>query len=297
MTLVSVVIPNHNYARYVTAAVESVLAQTHREIEVIVVDNGSTDDSLKRLSALGDRIRLISQENRGQAGARNRGIAESRGDWIAFCDADDCWSPEKLERQLALAGDPGVGLIYTGYFLCDQDLRPVRHVHAQNRGRVLPLFAQGSAAVIPAGESSVLVRREAVVKAGKFDESLSISSGFDFYRRVCQHYEVEAVPEPLVFYRQHPQSASRRPDLFANDYLRALGKMFSDPDAAELLPQRSRCLGRAHVSLSGAFFHSRNYSASLRHLALGLAWSPAEIGYVLAFGNRSWRRWRGQKES
>ncbi|MGE3260737.1 MAG: glycosyltransferase family 2 protein [Bacteriovoracia bacterium] len=290
MSLVSVVIPNYNYGRYVCAAVDSVLSQTHQNIEVIVVDNGSTDDSLQRLRRFGDRIRVIPQENRGQAGARNRGISESRGDWVAFCDADDCWSPTKLEEQLARFDRPSVGLVYTGYYLCDQDLRPMRQVKAKNRGRVLPLFAEGSAAVIPAGESSVLIRRAVLEQVGGFDEKLSISAGFDFYRRICQYFEVEAVAEPLVFYRQHPNSASRRSDAFARDYLRALEKMFSDPDASELLALRAACLGRAHVSLSGAFFQSRDFSASLRHLLLGLWWSPRELKYVLSIGNRILQR-------
>lgn len=290
MSFVSVVIPNHNYSRYVWAAVESVLAQTHKNIEVIVVDNGSTDDSVARLRQFGDRIRLIEQENRGQSGARNRGIAESRGEWVAFCDADDVWCPTKITDQLAAFDRSSVGLVYTGYLLCDQDLRPIRKVKAANRGQVLKLFAEGSAAVVPAGESSVLVRRSVIDQVGVFDESLSISAGFDFYRRISQAYEIECVAEPLVMYRQHPASATRRADAFAADYLRALEKMFADPAAAAILPLRAKCMGRAHVSLSGAFLHYGDIRSSLRHLLRGLFWSPRELRYVLGIGRRMLRR-------
>lgn len=292
MSLVSVVIPNYNYARFVGAAVESALSQTHREIEVIVVDNGSTDNSLEVLRKFGDRIRLVPQENRGQSGARNRGIAESKGEWIAFCDADDAWLPEKIERQLRAASRPEVGLVYTGFKLTNEMLQPQSEVRPHRRGNLLSHFADGKATVIPAGESCVMIRRKCFDEVGLFDPELSISAGFDLYRRVCQRFEVEVVEDCLTLYRQHGSNTSRRLDDYARDYFHALGKMFRDPAAAALLPQQRRCLGRAHVSMAGAYAQARQFGRCLKHLGRGIALAPSEIGYVARYPLRLLQRVR-----
>ncbi|MBV6496243.1 MAG: putative glycosyltransferase EpsE [Pyrinomonadaceae bacterium] len=113
--LISVIIPNYNYARYLPEAIESVLAQTHKNVEVIVVDDGSTDDSKEVLASFGDRIRTIFQQNQGVSAARNRGVAESNGDFLAFLDADDAFLPSKLEKQLELfRADEEIGLVHVG---------------------------------------------------------------------------------------------------------------------------------------------------------------------------------------
>lgn len=290
MSLVSVVIPNHNYAAFVTEAVESALAQTHRNLEVIVVDNGSTDNSLQVLRRFGNRIRLIAQENRGQSGARNRGIEESRGEWVAFCDADDAWLPRKIELQLAAATRPEVGLVYTGHQITDARLSPLQEIMPSHRGRLLPLFAEGVAAVIPAGESCVMIRRRCLDTVGLFDPQLSISAGFDMYRRICQHFEVEVVAEALTLYRQHGANTSRRIEPYARDYFYALEKMFRDPGASSLSPLRRRCLARAHLSFAGAYLHARKPGKCLAHLAQGILLAPAEATYALALPVRAWKR-------
>jgi glycosyltransferase involved in cell wall biosynthesis len=102
---ISVVIPTYNYARFVCEAVDSALSQSLRPQEVIVVDDGSTDDTSDRLRQFGDRIRYVFQQNGGLSKARNTGIREARGDWVAFLDSDDIWHPRKLERISAACGN------------------------------------------------------------------------------------------------------------------------------------------------------------------------------------------------
>src|ERR1019366_6906368 len=110
--MVSVVIPAYNYGRFVTEAAECALNQTYRPLEVIVVDDGSTDDTRQRLAPYLDRIQYVYQENRGLSAARNTGIRHARGEWIAFLDADDFWHPQKTTVQLgAVAGDPAIGVV------------------------------------------------------------------------------------------------------------------------------------------------------------------------------------------
>src|SRR5437773_3781756 len=112
---VSVVIPTYNYARYLPEAIDSALAQTHAPLEVIVVDDGSTDDTPRVLAVYGDRIRVIRQANRGPGAARNTGIAAARGEYVGFLDADDVWLPRKLELQMArFEADQGLGLVHCG---------------------------------------------------------------------------------------------------------------------------------------------------------------------------------------
>ena len=115
MKTISVIIPAYNYARYLAEAIDSALGQTYAPLEVIVVDDASTDDTPRVLAAYGQRIRAIRQPNGGAGAARNTGIAAARGEYVAFLDADDVWLPRKLELQMALFdADPALGLIHGG---------------------------------------------------------------------------------------------------------------------------------------------------------------------------------------
>ena len=114
--VVSVVIPTYNCGRYIEEAVNSVLSQTYRSLEIIVVDDGSTDDTAGRLEKYTDRIRFVSQKNSGPSRARNVGMELSTGEYIAFLDADDRWLPEKLERQLACFQElEGIEMVFSGF--------------------------------------------------------------------------------------------------------------------------------------------------------------------------------------
>src|SRR3954470_1810603 len=112
---VSVIIPTYNYARYLPQAIDSALGQTHAPLEVIVVDDGSTDDTPRVLEAYASRIRVIRQANQGAGAARNAGIAAARGEYVAFLDSDDLWRRDKLELQLArFREEPDLGLVHAG---------------------------------------------------------------------------------------------------------------------------------------------------------------------------------------
>ena len=113
--LVSVVIPNYNYANYLREALDSVLAQSYSDIEIVVVDDGSTDGSKDVIAAYDDRINAIFQKNEGVSAARNNGVLAGSGEFIAFLDADDAWLPTKVERQVAMfRSDPALGLVHVG---------------------------------------------------------------------------------------------------------------------------------------------------------------------------------------
>ena len=118
---VSVVIPTYNYGRYICETIDSALAQTYKPLEVIVVDDGSTDDTRERLAAYSDRIRYILQKNSGPAAARNTGIVAAQGEFVALLDSDDLWLPEKVERQVALyLREQDAGIVATQRFAIDE---------------------------------------------------------------------------------------------------------------------------------------------------------------------------------
>ena len=200
--LVSVIIPTFNRKQLVCNAVASVLAQTYRNIECIVVDDHSTDNTLESLTELSkqdSRLRLISHlENRHLSAARNTGIEASFGELIAFLDDDDIWLPEKLEKQvkLLLSTPPEVGFVYC-WFDKYRDSKIVGTRRPKLKGYIFDdlLVSQ------PLGNgSTLLVRREVIDKIGGFDENLKRGIDGDFIRRVGQYYEIEVVPEVLVHY-------------------------------------------------------------------------------------------------
>jgi glycosyltransferase involved in cell wall biosynthesis len=208
--LVSVVVPAYNAAAFIAETLESALAQSHRALEVIVVDDGSTDSTPQVVEAFASRdprVRLLRQRNRGVAAARNLGIAEARGALIAPLDADDLWHPEKIARQVAAmrAAGPRVGMIYTWSSLIDEHSRVFpRAAHAAlYEGDVFPYFVVYN---FVGNASAPLIRRDCVRAVGGYDSGLRARGGegcedLMLYLRIAERYEVALVPELLVGYR------------------------------------------------------------------------------------------------
>jgi len=196
--LVSVIIPTHNRADMLCRAVDSVLKQTLTDFELIIVDDGSTDDTCRRIEAHTDpRIRYIRHQlGKGASAARNTGIRHAHGNYIAFLDDDDEWLPTKLEKQVAMLeqAPEQVRLVYCwmDYY---ENGRLVRRHHPTLRGYV---FDQVLDEQRLGGCPTLLVRREVVEDIGGFDESLPRGNDGDFIRRICREYEVDFVPEVLV---------------------------------------------------------------------------------------------------
>jgi glycosyltransferase involved in cell wall biosynthesis len=292
---VSVVIPNYNYARYVGEAIESVLAQTYRDFEIIVINNGSTDNSIEVLKKYEDRIRCFTQENQGQSGARNRGIQESRGEWIAFLDADDVWLPTKLEQQVPLFSDPKVGIVYCGVQVTDAELKTVRTIIPDSRGDLLKKFALGASAVIVGGESTAVIRKKCFDELGLFDRELSICGGWDMYRRICCRYTVEVVREALMKYRVHGSNAHGRVDIFEHDVLLRLDKMFKDPNAQTIQHLKRQSYGQSYLLLSGSCLHAKRPFLAIKYAFWAVLHWPPTLSYMAALPLRRLRNQRALK--
>lgn len=205
---VTVVMPVYNSASTISAAVWSVLEQTHSNLEIIVVDDGSTDETLKAIAAIPDqRIRVIPLgDNRGPSAARNEGIAAASGDLIAFLDADDLWLPEKLAMQVDLfARNPVLGLAYCGAHEVTSDLRCLRTPGLGN-----PWPPPGEEAFrrivlrehfIVAPLSSMIIRKACLDEVGYFDEKIVQAEEWDLAFRLVDRWIFDFVPQPLVLYR------------------------------------------------------------------------------------------------
>lgn len=196
--LVSVIIPTHNRADLVVRAIRSVLAQTYRNLECIVVDDASTDNTGDAVRAIQDpRLTYLRHEQSKHASAtRNTGIAAAKGEYIAFLDDDDEWLPEKLAKQVALLQSlpVTVGMVYCWMdYYSDEGL--VSHHHPTLKGAIFAHVLDTQ----PIGNSStLLVRRRVIDRVGGFDETLPRGNDGDFIRRVCRDYEVDIVPQVLV---------------------------------------------------------------------------------------------------
>lgn len=207
--LVSVVIPLFNGAPLVARTLASVAAQTWRNLEIIVVDDGSTDDGAERVLAFAERdqrVRLVRRSNGGVALARNQGAAEARGDYLAFVDADDLWAPEKIALQMQAMAEGGerVGLVYTWAALIDAKDRIYSLAHRPDaEGRVFRDLCRSN---VVGNGSSPLIRRAAFDQVGGYDANLRAQGAqgcedLMIYLRLAEHHEFRVVRRHLTGYR------------------------------------------------------------------------------------------------
>ena len=261
---VSVIIPNYNYAQFVGEAIESVLNQTYKDIEIVVVNNGSTDNSMDVLTKYSKKIRLINQENLGQSGARKSGLEMATGNYIAFLDADDKWAPEKIEKQILLF-TPKVELVYCGINLFGEKAQTVIATEIPTfKGSCSDAFIENpGVSIVLSGESTSIFTRSLLEKVGGFDPELNSAAGWDFFRRCSRFSEFDFVPEPLVNYRLHSSNMSNSSKNTIRDIRRAYKKLFAD-DFWNISPKRVR---RTIISLEYSFFKTylkkRNYKNAM----------------------------------
>ncbi len=305
---ISVVIPSYNSAAYLADAIDSALKQTLAPLEVIVVNDGSTDETAQILERYRGRICCITQENRGLAGARNRGIAAAQGDLIAFLDADDIWFPEKLEKQLqCLEEHPQAALVHSQPYYWDTGTgeKWTRSNHGRHEYVGLCyhrlFFKPGALA------GSMIVRKECLAEVGVFDERIRGAGGedYDLCLRIARHYEFAFVDEPLFLYRLHSSNLTKQRRTCLENELYVVRKALqADPDLR-------RALGRTAINerLFGLLFelgyhlHDAGRPAEARRYFLqALRHRPLSTRvWMLYLGNflpSKWvRRLRGLKSS
>jgi glycosyltransferase involved in cell wall biosynthesis len=209
MTTVSVIIPAFNMERHVLRAVESVLAQDYPSIELIVVDDGSTDGTAAVLAPMTGKLHLIRQENRGLSCARNRGILAATGELVAFLDADDFWLPGKLSAQVALfERDASVGFVSCDVALESEAGDRVGEWRFEGGRETLLRDVFTRNAAVPGSGSAVVVRRELFAVVGLFDRSLTSLEDIDMWMRLAGITKFDCVPEPLAVIMRRDGSMS-----------------------------------------------------------------------------------------
>jgi len=253
----------------VCQAVDSVLHQTLGPLEVIVVDDGSTDDTRELLKAYGNQIQYVYQENHHLSAARNTGICKAKGDWIAFLDADDLWHPQKLERQTAIINKTGIGLGIIGND-CLTFSSPMSVVN--NRLNGVPKFQNISLRDLVYGDafgsgSGAVVHRDCFTKVGFFDETLRAVEDLDMWFRIGAKFRICKILEPLTLIRIHANSMSTQPAIMEKNHDRVLAKAFSTiPELKSHYFWRSISYARMHRGV--ALMHAKvgNRSAALHSL-------------------------------
>ena len=288
---VSVCIPCYNHGRYLDAAVRSVVRQTalDRIREIIVVDDGSTDDTRQRIQALRDEgiaLTYIATSNAGPSAARNRALEETSGDFIAFLDGDDIWSPDKTERQLAEVDHPDVGLVYSDYIdfedasLDDGKLVCVRRLDKHGEALVADFYLNDG----PIFPSAVILRRDVYDRIGGFDERFRMAEDTDYWLRVAlAGYRFRHVPGGLLCRRRHEGNLT-------HDLERWLD-VFEEQTSAYaaihpfLAPFAKRRLSRRYARIGQSLLAERRIARALSYLRKALQLDPGNArawSYIVA---------------
>lgn len=276
MPTVSVIIPAFNAEKFLRETLESALGQTVPPLEVIVVDDGSTDGTVALVERFRGAVRLLRQANGGVARARNAGAAQAKGEWLAFLDADDVWLPGKLERQMASAD---AALIHTDrYNIGVLDGLPAVHGDLQPLvdGDVFSALLIGGNVITT---SSVALRTEVFRDLGGFDEDPRLlAEDWDLWLRVAERHAIRACREPLVRYRLHAAGLSRNPAKMNRARLLIVGRALALPRGAALpAMERRRIWSETHRTNGwDAARHGRRLSA-LASYAKGAAWWPLNM--------------------
>jgi glycosyltransferase involved in cell wall biosynthesis len=256
MPKVDVIVPAYNAARFLPAALESVMAQTFKDWRVLLVDDGSTDHTAAIAAQfkqqMGAKLIYVKQENRGLPAARNSAIRHSSAEFLALLDADDVWLPDRLSESLQRFDRPEVGLVYGFVSRVDVDGNLVTTHDEMKRhaeGRIASSIYMRS---IDLPCPTVTFRRECIDLVGEFDESMRATEDRDLWLRIAQHYEVARVPKVIAFYRISPGAMTSDTERMFNAQQGFLAKHYGSPGCdrkarriamSSLYRQRAEALG------------------------------------------------------
>lgn len=280
---VSVIVPAYNAAVYLPYALDSVLTQSYAQWEVIVVDDGSTDNTRAVVDSyrprLGDRLQYIQQSNRGLPAARNTGIRAASGEFIALLDADDVWLPHRLERGIqVLDADPGVGLVHarvvrinaqgviTGQLAVDTRYmsgRIARHIYTRRAHIVCP---------------TVMFRKTCLGAAGWFDEAMQATEDRDLWFRIALRYRITYIDEVLAYYRLSPSSMTSNLDRLLKGQLYFVAKHFRSGAAPRT--DQLQALGNIYRELGDSLFRGGAVKQSIGSYLRAVGYNPLNVPNV-----------------
>jgi glycosyltransferase involved in cell wall biosynthesis len=252
--LVSVVTATYNMAGYIAETLDSILAQDYPNIESIIIDDGSTDNTMEVLEPyLKDpRVRVVQQANAGQTVAKNQGIAHAKGEFVAFCDADDTWRKDKLSLQIPEFDDPKVGVVFSEMVFIDEngDLIDDEPLKCHGGQITAPLLIDNFVPFL-----TTVARADVLAEANGFDEKLTMSIDYDLWLRISVDYLFAYVPQPLGNYRIWPGQMSHKKKERLDNFFKLLERFLADnPD---IVTQQEKNEAWAHVYVTRGWWHSQ----------------------------------------
>ncbi|MBA4184036.1 MAG: glycosyltransferase [Acidobacteria bacterium] len=289
--LVSVVIPAYNAARTLKATVQSVFEQTVQDFEIVIVDDGSTDDTIAVARSIEDsRVKVITQANGGAAAARNTGIKSAKGKYVAMLDADDLWMPNKLERQLAVFNsEKDVSAVQSGVYYVNDNLEVIsveRCVESKDILYETLVFEN-----LPGLMSTLIVKRTAFEEIGYLDTKLVILEDWELAIRLARYCNFASIEEPLTLYRQFPGNRSRNVSIHIEPGYIILDRLFKDPSLPSHIKKREKQIYAAfYTMLCGGAFRRGRYGESLKWGAKAFTSYPAALYYITSLPSRKLHR-------
>jgi glycosyltransferase involved in cell wall biosynthesis len=254
MPKVSVIIPAYNSERTIQETIASVLQQTFADFEIIVINDGSTDNTLSLLQTISDhRLEIYSYENGGLATARNRGIAKTRGELLSFLDADDVWTQDKLASQFAaLEQHPEAGAAYSWTVGMMQAETSVTYIEAHADRVEGNIYRDLLLENLIGSGSNILVRRSVIDTVGQFQDTFKPCEDWDFYLRIAAKFPFAVVPQYQILYRKAAGSMSSQPQRFEESGLRLLQSAYQTAPS-ELQHLRNRSYGTLYVYIADLY--------------------------------------------
>lgn len=302
MPMFSVILPTFNRARYVEEALLSVFQQTINDYEILVVDDGSTDETKTILEKHLPRIHYVHQANQGRSGARNTGLKLSRGKWIAFLDSDDRWFPDKLERQLRyLEENPDVAMVHGHVEVIGEKgeslpAMTAGHQKLWERANSRPTSYEKWALECRCLLSTVVIRRSCFDNIGNFDWRLKANEELDLYLRIAAAYNVGFIRgNPLSYYRVHPQNSGNENLSVGNiQVAKKHIAILNDPPFGVRAPLARR---NFRLSISRNYFQIQDKKKARKHFLKAAAQDPRSLFlwpyfrlFAGSFFPKKWRR-------
>ena len=272
--------PAFNAERYLGLAIDSILDQTYSSIEILIVDNASTDGTARVIKSYGDKVRYLRQDKKGPGAARNRGLEEARGEYIAFLDSDDLWLPDKTERQVKfLAEHPEFGVVYSQYEYIDENGELYANKFARRCTQTGWVFEDLLRHELGLGIGTMMIRRSSLEKAGNFNEKLITAEDTDFFIRLAKYCQFGHIEGPVARYRSHQESLTKQQGVPRGTF-KSLDYLVER--YPELHPSKSSLMSYAyavrHFTRGRGAFHKGDYRETRRQTLEAIKYRPLYLG-------------------
>lgn len=275
--LVSIIIPVYNGEKYIADTIQSVIGQTYKNWELIIVDDGSTDNTSNVVKQFNDsRISYIKKNNTGVSDTRNLGAMISNGEILCFLDADDIWLPENLEKKVEkLINEPKGVLVYSSMYLWDErsdfkTCKTTKKILEDDWEKFRKLIA-------PTIPSSAIIKRDSFFEAGMFDINISTSADFDLNIRLRELGEFIYLEEPLVLYRCHPSQMHNNIALYKHDMIYILKKYKSNTNLFPTMHEWRNSFSLLNYFIAVEFIKQKKFNKGFMHLINSFFYNPLLI--------------------